>query len=71
MSDPGTSEPQVTGGETQVAGPPGGRSWRGSFTAIWEWLKTAGNLFSDINGTVWASSFSYYAFFALVRWAIL
>ncbi len=42
-----------------------------SFAAVWQWLKTAGGLFSDINGTVWAASFSYYAFFALVPLAVL
>lgn len=42
-----------------------------SFHALWDWLKTAGTLFSDINGSVWAASFSYYAFFALVPLAVL
>ncbi len=42
-----------------------------STKAVWETIKTAGNLFSDINGTVWAASFSYYAFFALVPLIVL
>ena len=50
---------------------PGGRRFAGSFRSIREWLKTAGGLFSDINGTVWAASFSYYAFFALVPLVVL
>ena len=48
------------------------REWfLGSANAVWQWLKTAGGLFSDINGTVWAASFSYYAFFALVPLLVL
>ena len=43
----------------------------GSAKAVWHTVKTAGDLFSDINGTVWASSFSYYAFFALVPLLVL
>ena len=43
----------------------------GTASAVWQSLKTAGDLFSDINGTVWAASFSYYAFFALVPMIVL
>ncbi len=56
---------------TEVPAPARDRGVPRSFGAAWEWLKTAGSLFSDINGTVWAASFSYYAFFALVPLAIL
>ena len=71
MAEAETSDPQVTGGRTEVAGLPRGRNLKEAFSAIWQWLKTSGNLFSDINGTVWAASFSYYAFFALVPLAIM
>ena len=43
----------------------------GTASALWRSFKTANNLFSDINGTVWAASFSYYAFFALVPMIVL
>ncbi len=43
----------------------------GSAQAVWQRLKRANDLFSDINGTVWAASFSYYAFFALVPLIVL
>ena len=43
----------------------------GSAGAIWRTVKTASDIFSDINGTVWAASFSYYAFFALVPLIVL
>lgn len=42
-----------------------------SAQVLWQRLKTANDLFSDINGTVWAASFSYYAFFALVPMIVL
>ena len=66
MPDPG-----VTGGKADASGAPHGRNSLEWCHAVWQWLKTAGNLFSDINGTVWAASFSYYAFFALVPLAIM
>lgn len=37
-----------------------------SVLALWTWIKLAGLNFSRINGTNWAASFAYYAFFALV-----
>lgn len=43
----------------------------GSASAVWQTVKTANDIFSDINGTVWAASFSYYAFFALVPLIVL
>ena len=58
-------------------GPTGWRSrWNrerlaGTAGAVWQSFKTAGDLFNDINGTVWAASFSYYAFFALVPMIVL
>ena len=42
-----------------------------SAAALWTWVKTAAVNFSDINGTTWASSFAYYAFFALVPLLLL
>ena len=65
MSERETSGPQETAREAETQTLPR------SFAAVWGWLKTAGILFSDINGTVWAASFSYYAFFALVPLAIM
>jgi YihY family inner membrane protein len=38
---------------------------RAAATAIWRWLRAAGENFSAINGTTWSASFAYYAFFAL------
>ncbi len=49
----------------------GDRGLPGTFAELWAWLKKAADLFSDINGSVWAASFSYYAFFALVPLAVL
>ena len=43
----------------------------GSAVALWNWIKTAGINFSDINGTVWSASFAYYAFFSLVPLLLL
>lgn len=37
-----------------------------SWAAAWEWVKRAVEQFNNINGTLWAAAFSYYAFFALV-----
>ena len=71
MPDPGITDPPATAGQTADAGLFRGWLLTGSFAAVWRWLKTAADLFSDINGTVWASSFSYYAFFALVPLAIM
>ena len=51
--------------------PPVRDRFSAAFRVAWGWLKTAGGLFSDINGTVWAASFSYYAFFALVPLIVL
>lgn len=42
-----------------------------SAKALWTWVKTATDNFNRINGTVWASSFAYYAFFALVPLLLL
>ena len=42
-----------------------------SASALWGWVKTAGINFDRINGTTWASSFAYYAFFALVPLLLL
>ncbi len=54
-----------------VGGPWNRQRFTDSVRAVWQWLKTAGGLFSDISGTVWAASFSYYAFFALVPLLVL
>jgi len=45
--------------ETQSAQPPG------RLRKAWAWLMRAVTIFLEINGTLWAASFSYYAFFAL------
>ena len=37
----------------------------GRLRKAWAWLLRAAAIFLDINGTLWAASFSYYAFFAL------
>ncbi len=71
MPDHRTFGSPLAGEQTGVLAPLHSRSLPKSPGAIWRWLKTAGELFSDINGTVWAASFSYYAFFALVPLAIL
>lgn len=42
-----------------------------SAKALWTWVKMAGDNFNRINGTTWASSFAYYAFFALVPLLLL
>ena len=42
-----------------------------SARALWTWTKTAVDNFNRINGTTWASSFAYYAFFALVPLLLL
>ena len=38
---------------------------------LWQWFKTAGLNFVDINGTIWSASFAYYAFFSLVPLLLL
>ena len=47
--------------------PPVGITARRDFSVakLWQWLKNAWDLFGNINGTLWAASFAYYAFFAL------
>ena len=42
-----------------------------SAAALWGWVKTAASNFDRINGTTWASSFAYYAFFALIPLLLL
>ena len=42
-----------------------------SAKALWAWVQMAGASFSKIEGTTWASSFAYYAFFALVPMLLL
>lgn len=42
-----------------------------SLAALLTWAKAAGTNFSRIEGTTWASSFAYYAFFALVPLLLL
>ncbi len=42
-----------------------------SAAVLWQWFKTAGISFSDINGTTWSASFAYYAFFSLVPLLLL
>ena len=71
MSDERELDPPPTGIAAKIETLPRGQRSLRSFGALWEWLKTAGALFSDINGSVWAASFSYYAFFALVPLAVL
>ena len=36
-----------------------------SLSMLWTWVKNAFEIFNNINGSLWAASFGYYAFFAL------
>ncbi len=71
MPDERELDPPPMGSAAKIETLPRSQRYLASFRAVWQWLKTAGSLFSDINGTVWAASFSYYAFFALVPLAVL
>ena len=70
-SDVGTTDTRASGRESDGKSAPGGLPAPLTLATVWRWLKAAGNLFSDIDGTTWASSFSYYAVFALVPLAVL
>lgn len=72
---PGEELSETPASETVVAARPerlaSKRPPTRSAAELWNWFKTAGLNFSDINGTVWSASFAYYAFFSLVPLMLL